>query len=330
MVSIVSWNGRDFELQKNGLPESAFNPKRPHALLTETLLGLAPWLLHPEPRNAFVIGLGGATTVQALTLTDLASIRVLELEPLVIDAVRAAHGGEIPALRDSRVEMVLDDARQRLLLEDRHYDLIISQPSHPWLAGGANLFSRDFFRLARSRLTTNGIYTQWVNLFHMDSQTLQSILQAFYGEFPYGMSLIVYDESSLLLLGSTAPLRLDTPALQTRLAQPTIREALDSRDLRQPPDLLRYLALSRKEALQAADNATPATDTNLLPEVQLGRLGQAPTGDDDPYNLLRKHFQLDISAYYKKEGLQQRYRELADYFQQFDPQRAQLIRQKLK
>lgn len=330
VVGVVSWNGKGLELQKDGLTESVVNPVRPHALLAETLLGLAPWLLHPKPRNAFVIGLGGANTVQALTLTDLTSIRVLELEPLVRDAMRSIHNGEIPALQDSRVELVFDDARQRLLLEEHNYDLIISQPSHPWLAGGANLFSREFFRLARSRLTADGIYIQWLNLFHMDTQTLQSVLQAFYGEFNYGISLIVFNERSLLLLGSQTPLRLNAPTIQTRLAQPAIREVLDSHDLRQPHDLLRYLALSREEALQAANNAIPATDTNLLPEVRLGRLGQAPTGDDDPYTLLRKNFRFDIAAYYEKDELEKRYRELANYFQQFDPHRAQLIRKKLK
>jgi spermidine synthase len=329
VVSVTGGDGQDFYLQKNGLPESFVNLSRPYALLAETLLGLTPWLLHPKPRNAFVIGLGGATTVQALTLTDLTSIRVLELEPVVRDAVESIYGGEIPALRDPRVELVFDDARQRLLLEEQNYDLIISQPSHPWTAGGANLFSRDFFRLARSRLTEDGIYTQWLNLFHMDAQTLQSILQAFYDEFPFGISLIIFQEEGLLLLGSQAPLRLDAPTLQTRLARPAIRKVLESRDLRQPYDLLRYLALSREEALTAANNAIPATDTNLIPEVRLGHLKQKPTGADDPYQLLRKHYQSDLSAYFRKEDLVDHYKAIAEYFEPFDPMRAQLIRAKI-
>ena len=123
-----------------------------------------------------------------MTLTDLKSIRVVELEPVVVEAARHIAAGEIPALRDPRVRLDFNDARNTLLVERTRYDLIVSQPSHPWLAGAANVFTRQFWEIVKSRLNERGVFGQWINLFKMDATTLRSLFQAFYEVFPQGMS----------------------------------------------------------------------------------------------------------------------------------------------
>src|SRR5690606_34725801 len=104
---------------------------RRRVLVTETLLGMVPVLLHPAPKSAFVLGFGGGITTDLLTQTSLDTIRVVELEPAVVEAVRQIPDGPALALDDPRVSLVFNDARNSLLVDGASYDLIVSQPSHP-------------------------------------------------------------------------------------------------------------------------------------------------------------------------------------------------------
>ncbi len=314
VISLVTYDNTSAKLQNNGLNESVIHMRDPdRMLLTETLLGLLPYMLHTQPRSAFVVGFGGGITTRALTLTDLQSIRVVELEPAVVDAGRSLfNGGEIPALRDPRVRLNFNDARNTLLVETQTYDLIAAQPSHPWLAGAANVFTRQFWSIVKSRLNEEGIFAQWVNLFKMDATTLQSIFQAFYQVFPDGVSFVNIDTGDLILIGSKHPLRFDYARIDSVLKQPKIRAILSAHGVYTTQDLLGYFALSRTEAVRAAGNARPNTDTNILSEVRLSTLAVQPTGAEDPYNFLRTNFHLDLAPYVG-QGVADRLYQQANY-----------------
>lgn len=298
IISMVTYDKVNAKLQNNGLNESVINLTDPNqALLAETLLALVPYMLHDNPKNAFVVGFGGGITTRAMTLTELESIRVVELEPAVVEAGRAIAGGEIPALRDPRVRINFNDARNTLLVEPYKYDIIAAQPSHPWLAGAANVFTRDFWQIIDSRLTEGGVFGQWVNLFKMDVTTLRSILKAFYEVFPYGMSFANLDTGDLVLFGGKKPLKFDYEKMAKIMKQPKIAATLNNHMIYEPKDLLWYFALSRNEAITAAGNAQPNTDTNILSEVRLSKVAFVPTGDEDPYEFLRAHFHLDLAPF---------------------------------
>ncbi|MCG6971166.1 MAG: fused MFS/spermidine synthase, partial [Gammaproteobacteria bacterium] len=171
VISMVTYDNRHVKLQNNGLNESFIDlENNRNVLLVETLLGLVPYFLHDDPKEAFVVGFGGGITTRALTLTEnLEFIKVVELEPMVVEAGRAIVDGEIAALKDPRVTLEFNDARNTLLTEDHTYDVIAAQPSHPWVARASNVFTLEFFQLVKSRLNEGGIYGQWVNLFNMDA-----------------------------------------------------------------------------------------------------------------------------------------------------------------
>ncbi len=298
VISMVTYGQNIIKLQNNGINESLLNMADPNkVLLTESLLGLMPYFLHEAPKSSFVLGFGGGITTRALTLTDLESIRVVELEPVVVEAVRAIAGSKIPALQDLRVHIDFNDARNTLLVEEMSYDLIISQPSHPWLAGASNIFSREFFQIAKSRLKPGGIYTQWVNLFNMDVTTLRAIFRAFTDVFPYGLSFINLDSRDLLLLGSTQPLVLDYDRIQARINRPGIQMTLDRYDIASPYDLMIYFGLSRREMVAAAGTMRPNTDTNILAEVRLSAMDDAFAAQEEPDPFLRRHHHLDLLPY---------------------------------
>lgn len=300
IVSVVTYDGRIAKVQNNGLKESVFDLKDPYnGMLMESLLGLVPYLLHEHPHSAFVVGYGGGVTTRALTYTDLDRIRVVELEPATVEAAYALYPGGPPWLRDARVRVDFNDARNTLLVENRRYDIVAAQPSHPWRAGAANVFTQQFFQLVRSRLNPGGIYAQWVNLFNMDATTLRAIFKAFYNVFPEGMSFANIDTGDYVLIGSNRALQFDYARMAQRMAHPAIKELLGRHRIAAPQDLLEYFALSRGEMQKAAGDAVPNTDTNILSEVRLSALVQdVPTGAEDPYAFLLNEFHADLRPYF--------------------------------
>jgi spermidine synthase len=302
VISVVTYDERKAKLQNNGIQESYLGLvptiKPP---FTEVLLGLMPFLLHPDPTSAFVVGFGGGHTVRALADTPLREIQVVELEPAVISAVAAIQGGAIPVLKDSRVQLRFNDARNSLLVEGRNYDLIISQPSHPWLAGAGNLFTREFFEIVAARLNDRGIYTQWVNLFNMDATTLRSILRAYFEVFPHGFTFVNQSSGDLLMFGSKQTLLFDYRLILQRMQIPPIKRALAAARLDHPESLLWYFSLSREEAMIAAADMPANTDTRIFSEVRLAGMRVNPKGEENPYKLLEKHASLDVLPYLKPD-----------------------------
>jgi spermidine synthase len=332
VISMVTYNNRHVKLQNNGLNESFIDLKNDkNVLLVETLLGLVPYFLHEDPKNAFVVGFGGGITTRALTTTEnLESIKVVELEPMVVDAGRAIVDGEIKALQDPRVTLEFNDARNTLLTEDRTYDVIAAQPSHPWVARASNVFTREFFQLVNSRLNKGGIYGQWVNLFNMDATTLRSIFKAFYDVFPNGFSFANLDTGDFLLFGSDHKLVFDYERIGKRMAEPNIKPIMDYNEIHEPKDLLWYFALSREEAVKAAGDINPNTDTNIFSEVRLSMLDSVAKGDENPYDFLHKNYHLSVTPYLENNVAEKLYK-FADYLIEWNEERmTRFIAEQLK
>ena len=320
VISAVSYDGKLAKLQNNGLNESMVDMKDPtHARLVEQLLSLVPYFLHEKPRTAFIVGFGGGITTRALTYTDLESIRVVELEPAIVDAGRAIVKGEIPALQDPRVHLEYNDARNTLLLDATRYDIVAAQASHPWLAGAANVFTKEFFELVRTRLNPGGIYGQWVNLFNMDATTLRAIFKAFFTVFPEGITLSNLYTGDFMLFGSDRPLVFDYARIAARMDNPNIKAALAHYELRTPDDLISYFALSRREALATTSVDGPMnSDTNILSEVRLARLIDVPEGAENPYDFITGTFKFDITSYLKPELAAQQIFDIGQVFLRWD------------
>jgi hypothetical protein len=299
VISMVTYDGRNVKLQNNGLNESFIDLEDDSNLLVaETLLGLVPYFLHNNPKEAFVVGFGGGTTTRALAATEhLKHIKVVELEPAVVEAGRAIASRNIEALNDTRVTLEFNDARNTLLTEDNSYDLIASQPSHPWVARASNVFTEEFFQLVKSRLNEGGIYGQWVNLFNMDVTTLRSIFKAFYAVFPDGMTFANLESGDFLLFGSDHKLEFDYKEIAQRMAEPKIKPILDFRSIHEPEDLFWYFALSRDEVVKAAGDIQPNTDLNIFSEVRLSMLDSEPSDEENPYDFLRENYKLTVSSY---------------------------------
>ena len=296
VIGLVSYDGNKVKLQNNGLNEAQLTQSSPNDVpLIEAFLGFIPYALHKDPSSAFVVGFGGGTTTRTLADTDIKEIRVVELEPAIVEAGHFVKDGPVSALSDPRVSLSFNDARNVLVVEDRKYDLIMSQPSHPWLAGTAGLFSREFWQITKSRLNPGGIFAQWVNLFRMDVPTLESLLKSFFSVYPEGM--VFANSGNIIMVGSVDPLTFDYKRFNALLAEPVFKAKFAGNNIRDVNDVLWYFSLTRDEAVEASKDAIPSTDTNVISEVRLSRLVESPTGENSPTAFLDRHSSMDVAGY---------------------------------
>ncbi|MDQ1337737.1 MAG: hypothetical protein QG617_704, partial [Campylobacterota bacterium] len=211
-------------------------------LLSEFLLGEIPLFLNPSAKKAFVIGYGGGITVKALGMSELESIDAVELEPAVLDAMRTLYDNRLPTDNDKRVSVTINDARNTLLMSKESYDIIVSQPSHPWLSGASNIMNRDFFEIVKSRLSQNGINGQWVPLFKIDVATLRSIIKAYTDTFTYVVSFVNVGTRDFLMFGSNKPIIIDYETMQKQMNHRDARRVFESHNIKEPEDLMGYFA----------------------------------------------------------------------------------------
>ena len=202
-----------FYLRTNGLPEATVRRTgAPPVRHSQRWLAALPIAARPEATSMLVVGLGGGVAVEDIP-ARLRTIDVVELEPRVIDANAsfAASRAHDP-LADPRLRLIENDARNALVLTARRYDILVSQPSHPWTSGSANLYSRGFLELARSRLTPDGVLLVWINAQFIDEPLLRDIAATVTAVFPH-VRLYRPERMELMFLASAAPLDPERLAL---------------------------------------------------------------------------------------------------------------------
>ena len=170
-------------------------------MLTQKLVAHLPLLLHPAPRDVAIVGLGSGVTVGAALSHPVERVEVVEISPEVVEASRFFAAENHRALADPRTHLIVGDGRSHLLLSNRQYDVIISEPSNPWIAGVAALFTREFFEGVRARLKPGGLICQWAHTYTISASDLRSIIATFTSVFPNGTAWMVNDNDVLLVAG---------------------------------------------------------------------------------------------------------------------------------
>jgi spermidine synthase len=194
-----------------------------------------PLIVHPDPRNVFFLGLGNGITAGAALHHDVERVTVAELVPAVVTAAQRHFEPYTNGLfQDPRVRIVVEDGRQHLLTTAERYDVIVSDLFIPWQAGTGSLYTREHFRLARSRLRPGGLFAQWLPMYQLSQRDAFVIMRTMLEEFPQ-VTLwrgdFMPDQPILALIGQENGAELDpdavtdnfrhrrkTPALSRRLA----------------------------------------------------------------------------------------------------------------
>jgi hypothetical protein len=190
------------------------------------MLSLLGAIRHPQPRRALVIGLGtGSSAGWLAAIPSMEQVDVVELEPLVLDVARASEAVNHDAMHNPKVRITIGDARETLLTTRDRYDVIASEPSNPFRAGIASLFTIEYYRAARARLTDDGVFAQWVQGYEIDARTLRTIYTTMAAVFPQ-VETWQTNEGDLLLLATVRPRGYDATALRARIAEEPYKTAL--------------------------------------------------------------------------------------------------------
>jgi spermidine synthase len=239
-------------------------------LSTQLLLAHAPLLLHPKPKSALVIGLASGITLGSAACYDLERIDCAEISPAVVEASHYFDAENGHVLKDPRVRLIVGDGRNHLSLTTAKYDVIISEPSNPWIAGVGDLFTKEFFELCKGRLNSGGLACVWLHAYQLDEPLFRSVVRTFHDTFGHMVIVESIPMMDYLLIGSAEPLRMPYASLTSRFYVPTIATDLQRISIREPLDFLRRIVVSGSVESYVKD-AVLHTDDNALLEFAAPR-----------------------------------------------------------
>ncbi len=156
---------------------------------TQTLSAHFPMLFHPHAKKVMVLGLASGITAGEVLYYPVEQLDVVDINKQVVEGSDYFIPWNNDVLKDPRTNMIIQDGRAHLGLTDREYDVIISEPSNPWMAGLATLFTEDFFTYAKEGLTNEGIFVQFMHSYQMDWKTFAMVGRTFKKVFPNSLLL---------------------------------------------------------------------------------------------------------------------------------------------
>jgi spermidine synthase len=246
-------------------------------MLTQRMLAHLPLLLHPGAREVGIVGLGSGVTAGAALAHPHTRVEAVEISPEVVEAARLFGDVNRQALADPRLRVVVDDGRHYLLVAGRRFDVLISEPSNPWMAGVSALFTRDFFALARTRLAAGGLFCQWAHIYNMAPDDLRTVVASFTDVFP-DAQLFLLNEGDVLLVGAEGRFpRPDPAALAARMASPAVRDDLAGVHVLSAFGLASLFALGPPDLAAWAGAAARHTDDLPVLEFRAARSLHADT-----------------------------------------------------
>ena len=251
-------------------------------VVTQKFLAHVPLLLHPAPKRVLVIGWGAGATAAAAAAHPIASLECVEIEPATWEAAPWFASFSEPLRRDPRFELVIRDGRNHLLRARQPYDLVVSEPSNPWITGVSNLFTREFLESARDRLAPGGLFAQWFHYYNLAPADVKVEVKTFLSVFDHASLWLVPPvgpedgiknlAADMLLVGSRDPQRLDWTRLERAFAdEPLARELRAALVLRDPLALAATWTMGRPEMERWAE------DRQAFPS------GTPLNTDDSPY-----------------------------------------------
>lgn len=258
-VRSMAVNGRTNASDKDDMP-------------TQVILGQLPILVAPQVENALVVGFGSGVSVGSILQSEIKSVECVELEPTAIEAGEYFNHVNNQPLKDPRLRLIIDDARTYLRVNPTSYDMIVSEPSHPWVPGVANLFTQEFFELGRRRLKDDGVFVQWLQTYQLSTESLRSVLATYQSVFPHVLVFRVAGAAKgkdLILVGSRQPLTLER--ITDRMQNERVAKELSRININSSQDLENWFVCDETQLAQAVEGAVVNTDDNMHVENRAPR-----------------------------------------------------------
>ncbi len=267
-TTTVEKRGALVTLKANGKPEASDGAD----MSTQILVALLPMMMrsidHPMgDERVAMIGFGSGVTAGAALQWPLRSLEVVEIEPAMLEASKWFEHVNHRPLEDPRTEIVETDGRNFLEYAPEQFDVIISEPSNPWIAGVASLFTVEHFRRARRKLAPGGVFGQWVQLYEISPENVRVILATFRQAFPHVQAYSSMPKGTdLILLGSDRPLALPPDGFARAWENPTVRAELRRAGVTSAWDPYGLMFMNQPELTEFSDGAPLNTDDNGLLE----------------------------------------------------------------
>ncbi len=245
---------------------------------TQILLGQLGIMAAPHLEHALVIGFATGVTPGAVLQSPMQSVECVEIESAAVASSSFFNHVNNRPLSDPRLHLIVDDARSYLRVNPVRYDLIVSEPSHPWVPGVANLFTREFFALGRERLKDDGVFVQWLQIYQLSTESLRSVLATFHEVFPHVAVFRVLGAAKgkdLILLGSRAQISFDQ--INERFNEPRIAAELARAGIKSPNLLRAWFVCDESRLGPAVAGAIINTDDNMHVETVAPREAFRPT-----------------------------------------------------
>ncbi|MBI3371922.1 MAG: spermidine synthase [Betaproteobacteria bacterium] len=259
-------------IRTNGKSDGSINMDREGARgsdeITMVLTGALPLALKPDAKSAAVIGIGTGLTMHTLLQSlSIERVETVEIESAMAEAARGFMPRNRAAFADPRGTIHIDDAKTFFSTHNRRYDIIVSEPSNPWVSGVSSLFTREFYCRVRSHLNPGGILVQWFQLYEIDTSLVASMVRALGEVYPHYAVFAASDHDLLIVASESA---IPVPAKARVFQDPGLANELIAVNLPAPGDLdARYVggratleALFESYAMPANSDYYPVLDLN--------------------------------------------------------------------
>ncbi len=307
-IAISTWDDGAVQFHVSGKVEASTEP---YDMRLQRMLGHMPALFHRDPKSVLVVGFGaGVTAGTFVTYPEIRRIVICEMEPLIPPAATRYFGKEnYHVMRDPRVQIVYDDARHFILTTNEKFDIITSDPIHPWVKGSATLYSKEYFDLVKRHLNPGGLVTQWVPLYETDTPTVKSEIATFFDVFPDGT--VWGNENNggydSVVMGGAEPMKIDLDAIRARLARPDHREvgrSLYEVGFHSLPSLLSTYAGQARGLQPWLEDAVINRDGNLRLQYMAG-LALNTSMESTIYNQILSYRKFPVNLFHgSQESLQ--------------------------
>ncbi|BBM86745.1 fused MFS/spermidine synthase [Candidatus Uabimicrobium amorphum] len=246
----------------NGKPEASTTRDLP----TQYLVGHLPMFFNLQAKNACLIGFGSGATANAMATHPIDKLDVVELEPAVVEVSKYFDTINDNILQNEKLKIHVDDGRSFLRYAPEKYDVIVSEPSNPWIAGVANLFSHEFYQIVDDRLADNGVFCQWIQLYELSEYTLNSMIQTLSDTFPHIHIFIV--DMDMICVSSRNKITIDPKSCLERMKQELVAKTLQRIKVNNQHQLFGTYAYTFPDDIQQFPSDQRNNDDNLFLEYR--------------------------------------------------------------
>ncbi|MDD1744873.1 MAG: fused MFS/spermidine synthase, partial [Candidatus Methanoperedens sp.] len=230
-------------------------------------LGHLPMLLHPNPKKVFVLGTGSGMTLGATSVhPSVKQIILAEIEPKVLGVAKSfgVYNHYVLNKANPKLKIVFNDGRNFLMTTREKFDVITADPVHPWFSGAGYLYTTEYFKIAADHLNPRGIICQWLPLYELTEENLQSVVKSLRQNFKYTMIWLTYYDA--VLIGSNSAIIIDEKELESRIKEPEVMRDLEQVKMGSAGDFLSYFIMGTDGTKSYSEQGIVNTDDNLYLE----------------------------------------------------------------